>query len=248
MLLVLMVLDGHLSQVESAILFALVVGYTIFIVRQSRAETKASGAEAPPPATGWDRHWSVQVLLIIAGLALLVVGSNLLVDAAIEIAKALGVSDMVIGLTIVAAGTSLPEVATSVMATIRGERDIAIGNVIGSNTFNILACLGASGLVADGGLGVAKEVLAFDIWVMLGVAAATIPLFITGYVITRLNGLLLLGFYVAYTLMLVMTANGDAGAADIGNAMMRYVLPGTVVLLVVMMLRYPHKPESPPGV
>lgn len=241
-LLLLMVLDGLLSVPEAAILVGLFVLYTVFLVRQSRAEGKANPTtETPPAPTGWDRHWSVQLLLIAGGLVLLVIGSDLLVTSAVEIAKSFGVSDLVIGLTIVAAGTSLPEVATSVMATIRGERDIAIGNVIGSNTFNIMLCLGGAGVVSDGGLVVAPQVIAFDIWVMLGVAAATIPLFITGYRITRLNGLLLLGFYGAYAVYLVLSAEAHPSIPDVGSAMMRYVLPGTVVLFVLMMLREPHQ-------
>jgi cation:H+ antiporter len=90
----------------------------------------------------------VQVGLIAVGLAALVFGSDYLVRASVSFAKALGVSDLVIGLTIVAAGTSMPEVATSITAAIKGERDIAVGNVVGSNTFNILGCLGLSGLVS----------------------------------------------------------------------------------------------------
>jgi cation:H+ antiporter len=103
----------------------------------------------------------VQLGLIGAGLAALVLGSDLLVEAAVSFAKAMGVSDLVIGLTIVAAGTSLPEVAASIMAAaLKGERDIAVGNVVGSNTFNILGCLGLSGLVSgDLGLTVAPSLL-----------------------------------------------------------------------------------------
>ena len=104
-------------------------------------------------------------------------------------AKALGVSDLVIGLTIVAAGTSMPEVATSIMAAIKGERDIAVGNVVGSNTFNILGCLGLSALVAGtAGLAVPAALLNFDIWVMMAVALACLPVFVTGREIARWEG------------------------------------------------------------
>ena len=130
----------------------------------------------------------MQVLLVLAGLAMLVLGSNLLVEAAVAFARALGVSELVVGLTIVAAGTSLPEVATSIMATVRGERDIAIGNVVGSNTFNILAVLGASALVAPEPLAVAPSVLAFDLPVMTAVAIACFPVFFTGRQIARWEG------------------------------------------------------------
>src|SRR5690606_27817590 len=100
------------------------------------------------PATTSRRTWPLLVLLCLAGLGLLVLGSRWLVDGAVAIAEALGVSELIIGLTIVAAGTSLPEVATSVMASIKGERDIAVGNVVGSNIFNLLAVLGFSAAIA----------------------------------------------------------------------------------------------------
>jgi Ca2+/Na+ antiporter len=137
---------------DGALFVALLVGYTTFLIIQSRRQTKAMqdeytesfGAEG----AGWDSKLPAQIALIVVGLGLLVLGSNLLVDAAIVFARYLGISETVIGLTIVAAGTSLPEVAASVTAALRGQRDIAVGNVVGSNTFNILGALGVSALVA----------------------------------------------------------------------------------------------------
>jgi len=157
-LLAVLAIDGQIGRWEAALLLSLLAGYVVFLVRQSRAETAETRGEFEGRVSkpgGWDGHWSVQLLLIVAGLGLLVLGSNWLVDSAVVFARALGVSDLVIGLTIIAAGTSMPEVATSVMAAVRGERDIAVGNVIGSNTFNILGCLGLSGLVSSGGLDIA---------------------------------------------------------------------------------------------
>lgn len=147
LVLVALVLDGRLSRGESGLLLALLVVYTVYLIRQSRAAAPndLTEYEKSAPHSRWDSHWAVQLLLVGGGLALLVFGADWLVAAAVSFAKALGVSDLVIGLTIVAAGTSMPEVATSVMATLRGERDIAVGNVIGSNLFNILGCLGLSG-------------------------------------------------------------------------------------------------------
>src|SRR5690606_9629171 len=130
----------------------------------SRAEgrrDRAAEADAAEPPSSPGRI-PIQLVLIVAGLALLVVGSRLLVDASVTIATGLGVSEMIIGLTIVAAGTSLPEVATSVVASIRGERDIAVGNVIGSNIFNLLCVLGLTSIVS-GGIAVPAEALRFDV-------------------------------------------------------------------------------------
>src|SRR5690606_25189435 len=146
-----------------------------FIIRQSRAESRQAPpppADASPARRTWDSHVGVQLALIAAGLALLVFGSQWLVEAASGFARDLGASDLVIGLTIVAAGTSLPEVATSLLAAWRGERDIAVGNVIGSNTFNLLGCLGLSGVVGADGLAIAPAALSFDLWVMVAAAVA----------------------------------------------------------------------------
>ena len=197
-ILCVMALDGRIGRFDAGLLAAMLVAYTVFLIVQSRRagnEPEDAALAELPVATRWDRHWSVQVLLVVAGLVLLVVGADWLVDAATEFARALGVSDLVIGLTIVAAGTSLPEVATSVVATIRGQRDIAVGNVVGSNTFNILGCLGVSGLVAPGGLAVAPPLLSFDLWVMLAAAVACLPIFVTGRVIARWEGSLFLLYY-----------------------------------------------------
>ena len=240
-ILAVMTLDGLLGRVDSALLLALMVGYVVFLVRQSRAETAEIRDEFEGAAErrdgGWDDHWTVQLLLVVAGLALLVLGSDWLVDAAVAFARAVGVSDLVIGLTIVAAGTSMPEVATSIMAAVRGERDIAVGNVIGSNTFNILGCLGISGVASPGGLGIAPGVLNFDLWVMLAVAIACLPVFLLGRQIGRRRGLLFLAYYAAYAAYLVMGAQQHDALDEFSAAMLSFVLPITVVSLVAMVVR-----------
>jgi cation:H+ antiporter len=177
-------------------------------------------------------------------LALLVLGSNWLVDASVVFARALGVSDLVIGLTIIAAGTSMPEVATSIMAAIRGERDIAVGNVIGSNTFNILGCLGISGLVGGQGLAIAPAVMNFDIWVMIAVAIACLPVFVAGREIGRGKGLLFLAYYVAYVAYPVLDARGHDLLPKFSAIMLGFVLPITIVTLVAVLVR--NQSKNPP--
>jgi cation:H+ antiporter len=180
--------------------------------------------------------------LIAAGLAALVFGSEWLVTASIAFAKALGVSDLVIGLTIVAAGTSMPEVATSITAAIKGERDIAVGNVVGSNTFNILGCVGLSGIVSgDLSLVVAPSLLAFDMWVMLAVAVACMPVFLTGREIARWEGGVFLGYHVAYVAYLIMASQQHDALGTFSAAMMSFVIPLTVITLVVVLLRKPSQ-------
>jgi cation:H+ antiporter len=241
LVLAVMILDGQLGRWESGLLLAMLAGYVVFLVRQSRAETAQTKGEFAEAAArrdaGWDSHWAVQALLIVVGLALLVLGSNWLVDAAVAFARALGVSDLVIGLTIIAAGTSMPEVATSVMAAVRGERDIAVGNVIGSNTFNILGCLGISGLVSPAGLGIAPAVLNFDIWVMIAVAIACLPVFLLRRQIGRKRGLLFLAYYAAYVVYLVLGAQQHDALDEFSAVMISFVLPITVITLVAMVIR-----------
>jgi cation:H+ antiporter len=176
--------------------------------------------------------------MILGGLALLVLGAQWLVDSAVQIAQYLGMSELVIGLTIVAAGTSMPELATSVIASLRGERDIAVGNVVGSNIFNLLAVLGLSSIVAPDGVQVADAALAFDIPVMVGVALICLPIFFTGFLISRLNGALFLFYYVAYTAYLLMAAQQHESLQTFGTAMVWFVMPATVIMLVTLAWRY----------
>lgn len=212
LLLVVLCLDQRLGTLDAALLLVLMVAYTVFLVAQSRRQgaraAEEYGAEFTPPAPGgWDARLPVQIALVLVGLGLLVIGSEWLVGAATNFARALGVSDLVIGLTIVAAGTSMPEVATSVTAALKGERDIAVGNVVGSNTFNILGCLGVAGLASGGaGLQVPSAVLNFDLWVMSAVAIACLPVFLTGREIARWEGGIFLGYYLAYVAYLILAA------------------------------------------
>jgi len=236
-----MILDGSLARWESALLLLLLVAYVVFLVRQSRAETAEIRDEfegaAPRRDARWDSHWAVQVLLIAVGLGLLVLGSGWLVDSAVAFARALGVSDLVIGLTIIAAGTSMPEVATSIMAAIRGERDIAVGNVIGSNTFNILGCLGLSGVMSANGLTIAPSVLNFDVWVMIAVAVACLPVLLLRRQIGRKRGVLFLAYYAAYVVYLILGAQQHDALDEFSAVMLSFVLPITVVTLVAMVVR-----------
>jgi cation:H+ antiporter len=245
LLLLLRGLDGRITWLDGAVLLGLRLFYTAFLVVQSRRETQAAQDEytesfGPATAATWDRSPLVQFGLVVAGLGALVMGSQWLVEAAVTFAKALGVSDLVIGLTIVAAGTSLPEVATSITAAIKGERDIAVGNVVGSNTFNILGCLGLSGLVAgDTGLTMAPSLLAFDIWVMLAVALACVPVFLTGREIARWEGAVFVLYYVAYIAYLILAAQQHDALRTYTLAMTGFVLPLTVITLVAVLLRRP---------
>lgn len=249
LLVLVLALDGTLGLFDGALLFGLLLAYTGFLVVQSRRASREAQAEfdaeiQPASPDAWDARLPVQLALIAAGLALLVLGSDWLVSAAVFFAQSLGVSDLVIGLTIVAAGTSMPEVATSIMAALKGERDIAVGNVVGSSTFNLLGCLGLSGVLAgllpgSPGLTVAPSLLALDIWVMLAVALACLPIFLSGREIARWEGAVFLGYYVAYMAYVVLAAQQHAVLGPFSAVMMGFVVPITVVTLVVSLLRRP---------
>ena len=235
LLLWVMALDGVIRFWEAALLFLGIIGYTVVQVRFAKGEKDEAvkqefAGEYSEPA--FAKHsWAVDVGAILGGLGLLIAGSHFLVESAVDIARAMGVSELVIGLTIVAAGTSLPELATSVLASIRGERDIAIGNIIGSNIFNLLAVLGVAGLVRRDGLPVSGQVLALDLPVMVAVAVACMPLFLD-LTIGRGKGLFFLAAYFVYTAYLVLSAQGSSAVPGFRDAMLAYVLPLTGITIV----------------
>jgi cation:H+ antiporter len=240
-LLLVLTLDGDVSRAEGALLCAVMVIYTVYLIVQARREGAAAATEYEwefgRAAASRGRRWVVQIGLVVGGLVLLVLGANWLVEAAVRTARVLGLSELVIGLTIVAAGTSLPEVAASVVAALKGERDIAVGNIVGSNLFNILAVLGLSSLVSPAGLAVAPSLLALDMPVMIAVAIACLPIFLSDYRIERWEGALFLAYYVFYVTYLVLAATGHALLPLFAGAMLLFALPLTAVTLAVVTYR-----------
>jgi len=239
----LLALDGTIGRIDGALLVTILVIYTGVLLLSARTESAGEGelldgaipARFDQPST--TAQWALNVGLVIGGLALLVLGARWIVAAAIDIAQRFGVSELIIGLTIVAGGTSLPELATSVLAGMRGKREIAVGNVVGSNLFNLLAVLGLSAVVAPGGVPVSEAVLWFDLPVMIATAVACLPIFVTGQVIARWEGALFLGYYVAYTIYLFLATTQHDALSTFSTAMWAFVLPLTAVTLLVGVLR-----------
>ena len=234
-------LDGSIGRIDGIGLFIGLICYTGWSIHQSRKETAAVQEEfqrefAEPPKKGASQV-ILQIGLILGGLVLLTLGAKWLVDGAVTIAKHLGMSELLIGLTIIAAGTSLPEVAASIMASIKGERDIAVGNVVGSNIFNIMCVLGLSAAVSPDGIEVSQTALRLDIPVMIAVAVACLPIFFTGHVIARWEGGLFLGYYCAYTAYLILAATNQAVSRTFGGILLGFVLPLTVLTLLIGMAR-----------
>lgn len=233
-------LDGNVSRVDGLILVIGLLIYFWFLIYQSRRES-AGVREEYTREFGTGKQVKSgrfkKLVLVLGGLVLLVLGSRWLVDSTVIFARYMGVSELVVGLTIVAAGTSLPEVVTSVIAAMRGERDIAVGNIVGSNIFNIMGVLGFAGIVAPAGIEISPAVIGFDIPVMIVVALACLPIFFTGGVISRKEGGLLLVYYVAYTLYVVLAASHHDALAGFSAVMLYFVIPLTLSTIFVVAMR-----------
>lgn len=220
--------DGRIGRLDGALLFACLVAFLAYLFILRRRDGPGAGeadGEGRSSSLAADGAWCV------GGLVLLVLGSDWLVDGATSIARAIGVTELVIGLTIVAAGTSLPELATSVVASFRGERDIAVGNVVGSNFFNIAAVLGLAALVSPDGVEVSSDALRFDVPVMIAASVACLPVFFIGHVISRWEGAVFLASYVAYAVVLGMNTTGHALIEPLEEALLFFV--GPLVLLTL---------------
>lgn len=232
--------DGRIGRLEGAALVLGAVAYTVLLIRlgrRGRSDGLPASATAGAPGEQVPGVWWRDILLVLAGLALLVLGARWLVQAAVTVASSLGVSELVIGLTVVAVGTSLPEIATSILATLRGQRDIAVGNVVGSNVFNLLVVLGSAAAVAPDGVPVSAAARGFDLPVMTAVAFACLPIFFIGHRINRWEGALFLGYYLAYTAYLLLDAAGHDALPLFSSVMMGFVVPLTVVTLAILAWR-----------
>ncbi len=240
--------NGHVGRAEGLLLVLTGATYTALLARhavRAAAEPMAGEAQAPMDGgafttagrSGRLRSVTANAGFVLTGLLLLVLGSHWLVDSARAFAAALGVSELVIGLTIVAVGTSLPELATSLVAALRGARDLAVGNIVGSNLFNLLFILGGAAMISPAGVPVPPAARAFDIPVMVAVAAACLPIFFTGHRIGRREGALFLGYFLAYVAYVLLAAAGHEAVVPLRTAMIFFAFPLTVVMLGAVVLR-----------
>lgn len=249
-----MALDGAISTLDGAILLGALILYVVRAVMASRRSRRPVDAASAGEGRSVRPLW-LDALLVAGGVGMLVVGAGWLVDSATAIAGSLGISDLVIGLTVVAIGTSLPELATSVIAVRRGERDLAVGNVVGSNIFNIGSVLGLTAVISPDGVPVADAAIAFDIPFMVAVAVAVLPIVYTGAAVARWEGALFLGYYVAYTGYLLLDSAEHDLLPQYSSVVLSFVVPLTVVTLGVLSLaelrrrasrRGRRAPTSPP--
>ncbi|MBK9694643.1 MAG: calcium/sodium antiporter [Elusimicrobia bacterium] len=233
-------LDGRISRGDGTLLVALLIAYTVY---QIQAGLKEGGKKTAEERTKVSILGSL--VSIAVGLAVLVWGARWLLEGSVSLARGLGVSELIIGLTIVAAGTSLPEVATSLLATWRGEREIAIGNVVGSNIYNVLGVLGLAAVIGPEGVAVSSPALNFDIPVMVAVSVACLPIFLTGHLIARWEGVLFLFYYGAYTLFLLLNTTHHDALPAFSATMLWGALPLTAMTLLVGIVRHRRTTRPP---
>ena len=227
-------LDGRISFTDGALLFSALLVYMAWSIRESRRESNSDStrsAQASPLRMG------LYLGFVAFGMILLSMGANRLVESAVAIAREWHLSELAIGLTIVAVGTSLPELATSLVATFRGERDLAVGNVVGSNIFNVLFVLGLSAIVAPEGIEVSRAALGFDIPIMIAVAVACLPVFFTDHLIARWEGVLFLFYYGAYMGYLILASVQHEALHGFNLLMMYFVIPITTLTLGILAVR-----------
>lgn len=229
--------DGVISRIEGGILFVSLLSYIGYLVYDARRQYHTKSKEKNAQVEASSRYWVWDILFVLFGFILLVVGARWLVNGAVTFAEYLGVSSLVVGLTIVAAGTSLPEIATSVLASIKGERDLAVGNIVGSNLFNIMCIVGLTAIVLPDGITVQPGVVGFDIPVMIAASIVCLPIFITGKLISRLEGIFFLGYYISFTVYLILTATEHHLLSYFNAAMGWFVLPMTLMTGLFMLVR-----------
>ncbi|MDH5366309.1 MAG: calcium/sodium antiporter [Cyclobacteriaceae bacterium] len=195
--------EGYINRIEGIIFFSLLIAYTFFIIRRSRKETKAMREleeDLDLPDNPSNNVWKDMVFLMIGALGLYY-GSEWFVGGAKDLARELGVSERVIGITVLALGTSLPELVTAIVASLKKETDLALGNLMGSNIFNILSILGITSIITE--IKVSPEILTHDMIPMLGITLLILPMMITGRTIGRFEGMILLLIYFVYTYTVV---------------------------------------------
>ncbi len=227
--------NGRLVWWEGGLLVLSGIGYIVWLVVQSRKEEQPAGREEKGAHS--PKRLVVDIFLVLLGLGMLFLGARWLVDGAVAIATRLGVSDLVIGLTIIALGTSLPEVATSVLASFRGQKDIAVGNVVGSNLFNLFFILGISVFFSGRGIEIPASALQFDLPVMIAVAIACLPIFFTGYRLDRWEGFIFLGYYIAYSVYLYLYSQESEWISAFSAAMLFFFFPLTILTLLILVIR-----------
>lgn len=250
-LFLLLALDNLLGRVDGAVMFALLVAFVAWSIRSARREARPNGLESGQGGRGdaaidtGEQSEDLRpggpltrsILELVAGIGLLAIAARFTVTGAEGIATSLGVPELIVGLTIVAIGTSAPEIVTTIVAAYHGQRDMAVGNAVGSNLFNILGVLGLSSLLAPNGIPIAPDALELDLPIMIAVAIACMPMFAQKRRLDRWEGWLFLAYYGAYLVFLVLDATGHRAKDPFTLVMVAFVIPLTALTVAVVFYR-----------
>jgi len=235
LLLVALSLDGNISVFDGVLLLAGLIFHAVMSVVVGRRQTTHTPVvTSTMPINAMPVKLWLAILLLVGGVGLLGVGAHLLVDGAVGIATALGVSGLVVGLTVVAIGTSLPELVTSIVALRRGERDMAVGNIVGSNIFNIGMVLGLPAIIFGEGIPVPSAAVALDLPLMLAATLALVPIAFTGFIVARWEGTLFVVLYGAYLAYVVLASTQHDALEGFTTVMLWFVLPLVAVTLIAV--------------
>ena len=244
--------DGDISRLEGIILLVSLVTYLWLTLRDAR-DKEAADPDATEGETDAERRQRqgvalvTSLALVIGGLVGIILGSRWMVTGAVDIARHFGLSELIIGLTIVAAGTGMPELATSAVAAWKDEQGMAVGNLVGSNIFNVLGVLGAVGAFSPNPIPVPDIALRFDIPVMIAVALILVPIFYGGKGVARWQGGMLFAYYLAYLGFLVLGATKHDALKPLGTVMLGVVLPATAVMVCASAFRTWREERHKPG-
>ena len=235
-------LDQKIGKLDGGLFLLGGILYTSFLLIQSRRQNVSPEEFTEEfdviPKEKSTKEWLINLGLLAIGLVMVVLGSDWLVSGATTIAQALGISELVIGLTVVALGTSLPELATSITASLKGEGDIAVGNIVGSNIFNILIVLGTAGIFAPSGVEVSLAAINLNLPIMIAVAIAALPIFFTDNLISRWEGIFFWLYYIVYSVFLFLRSTEQESLPIFNAVMLWFVIPITAVTLFVLAISH----------
>lgn len=235
--LILFALDGTVGRIDGIALLAGLAAFVTWTIVQTRRETEVDqhspGTDHPP------KHWSPAIALAAFAVGVAAVGgaARVVVAGAEGVAAALGVPELIVGLTIVALGTSAPEIVTTLVAARAGNHDLAVGNAVGSNIFNIMLVLGSIGAITPSGLAISEDALRLDLPVMAAAALACLPVLAWDHALRRWEGALFVSYYAAYLLFLVLDATGHRAAHPFAVVMGAFVVPLSIVTLSTVAIR-----------
>ncbi len=234
-----LVLDGGIGVIDAVVLLFVLIGYLVYI---SRVSSEKNPLSKSGNTTAQDIHFSgrkmVGVLALIAlSIVLLIIASRMMVTSAVSIAAGLGMTDFTIGLTIVAVGTSLPEIATSVTAVRKGEFELAVGNVMGSCLFNIVVVPSTMALLKAGQLSFATEAIHWDLPIMIAVVVVCLPIFFSGHLVSRKEGALFLGYYALYGATLFYRKTTEPNLGEYKTGLLLLVGGMLLITLIIVTVR-----------